>query len=118
MIEMVVFNDFSTYHSYNYVRSLLIPYVFKKKKGKITFNQNTVNTILDKAVDVLPDTLPKEKEELHWLDEQNWSQLGIRMTSTGLAILAVPDPLPVVDEIVGFTLVFGGLMFQLYEKLK
>ena len=34
--------------------------------------------------------------------------LGQSMVRTGVAILMVPDPLPLVDEVVGGALVVGG----------
>ena len=124
---MVVFDDFSTYYNYNYVRSFWIPKLMEEKENvtkrylseegdSIVFNQPAVDIGLDAVAESIPTK--KTGEELHWLDKQDWNQLGIRMTSTGLAILAVPDPIPVVDEVIGFTLVFGGLMFQLYERIK
>jgi hypothetical protein len=34
--------------------------------------------------------------------------LGRTMVTTGFAILLVPDPIPVIDEVVGAVLVYGG----------
>ena len=34
--------------------------------------------------------------------------LGRTMVTTGFAILFVPDPIPVIDEVVGAALVYGG----------
>ena len=125
---MVVFNDFSTYSKDNYVRSFWIPKLMEKKENvtkkylseegdTIIFNQPAIDVALDEVAEVIPEKKDKEKE-LHWLDRADWDQIGIRMTSTGLAILAVPDPIPIVDEVIGFTLVFGGLAFQLFERIK
>jgi hypothetical protein len=36
---------------------------------------------------------------------------------TGVTILAVPDPLPVVDEVIGVTLIAGGLIYHLASNL-
>ncbi len=37
--------------------------------------------------------------------------------TTGRAILAVPDPLPVVDEVIGVALIGGGLIYHLASNL-
>ena len=34
--------------------------------------------------------------------------VGVRMIKAGAAILAVPDPIPLVDEVIGAGLVIGG----------
>ncbi len=49
-------------------------------------------------------------EETTSSDEFNaWRAIGTGMVRAGTTILLVPDPIPLVDEIVGVSLVIGGL---------
>lgn len=41
------------------------------------------------------------------------SAVGQAMVRTGVAILMVPDPLPLVDEVVGGALVVGGAILTM-----
>jgi hypothetical protein len=45
---------------------------------------------------------------LDTLDIRGQQMVGQAMVRTGAAILMVPDPLPLVDEVVGGALVVGG----------
>jgi len=42
--------------------------------------------------------------------------LGQAMIRTGIAILAVPDPIPIVDEVVGMSLVGTGAAVLYLER--
>ena len=42
--------------------------------------------------------------------------LGQAMIRTGIAILAVPDPVPLIDEVVGVALVGGGATILYLEQ--
>ena len=42
----------------------------------------------------------------------SWRAIGTGMVRAGTTILLVPDPIPLVDEIVGFSLVVGGLTIR------
>lgn len=42
--------------------------------------------------------------------------LGQAMIRTGIAILAVPDPIPFVDEMVGVALIGGGATILYVER--
>lgn len=39
------------------------------------------------------------------------------MIRTGVLILATPDPIPVVDEVIGVTLILGGVAWKLVDRL-
>ena len=55
---------------------------------------------------------PVKKEpkryEMQQRDDGLRKVIGQAAVRTGIAILAVPDPLPFVDEVAGITLVAGG----------
>jgi len=40
-----------------------------------------------------------------------------RAIALGITILAVPDPIPVVDEVIGTALIAGGLTYHLVTNL-
>jgi hypothetical protein len=49
-----------------------------------------------------------KRYEMEERDDSLRRMIGQAAVRTGIAILAVPDPLPFVDEVAGITLVAGG----------
>jgi hypothetical protein len=47
-------------------------------------------------------------EELEQASDGMRRMVGQAAVRTGIAILAVPDPIPIIDEVAGITLVVGG----------
>ena len=45
------------------------------------------------------------------------SSAANRSIALGIAILSVPDPIPVVDEVIGTALIAGGLSYHLISNL-
>ncbi len=45
------------------------------------------------------------------------SSAANRSIALGIAILTVPDPIPVVDEVIGTGLILGGLSYHLVSNL-
>ena len=49
-------------------------------------------------------------EEIDAPEFNAWHTIGTSLVRAGTAILLVPDPLPVVDEVIGFSLIVGGVL--------
>lgn len=59
---------------------------------------------------------PGEESVQERIDKGLAGMLGQAMIRSGFAILAVPDPLPFVDELVGMSLIGGGTGMVAYSR--
>ena len=93
-------------------------YQSKSSKRKIRKDSQQLFSYEFNAPDVLT-TDPTQDES--WVEEifiAHGQSLGQVMVSTGLALL-VPEgtelflPITLLDEVIGFTLIVGGIIFQL-----
>ena len=50
------------------------------------------------------------------VSKQTAKMIGSGMIRAGIAILVVPDPLPIVDEVVGIVLIAGGAGLVAYAE--
>jgi hypothetical protein len=77
---------------------------------------NFVRTTLVEELTAVPNSIVEmmvpelsASEEIYVSGDVNYRRaVGTAMVRAGVTILLVPDPIPVVDEVVGFGLVIGG----------
>lgn len=106
-----------------------LQYWFDTEDKKTLLKQTFRIPVEEKKIKKLKKFIPKDETpqivEPKWYEKggaldnpEFWDQVGRAMTTTGLGLLNpvgpedLISPTP-VDEIIGFTLIFGGVMFQL-----
>ena len=61
-------------------------------------------------------SITKKESTQERIDKGLAGMFGQAMIRTGIAILAVPDPIPFVDELVGMSLIGGGTGMLAYSR--
>lgn len=61
-------------------------------------------------------SIPETESSEERIDKGLAGMLGQAMIRSGLVILAVPDPIPFVDELVGMSLIGGGTGMIAYSR--